>query len=92
MIALATIGITASDVSGQRRVSVRDIPVESTVGEVLDALTPRLHLDRLDQDGNPLQVEARLDREARALHRSELVRDALRPEDHLVLHPRVTAG
>jgi hypothetical protein len=92
MIQLATIGLTACDVTGQRRVSVSDVSVDTTINELLGGLTRHLELDRVDRNGNPLQVEARLEREGRALRRSERVGDALQPNDHLVLHPRVMAG
>jgi hypothetical protein len=55
-------------------------------------LVGRLRLVDKDQDGRPLQFRARLDREGRHLHDSELVSDALRPDDELVLHPKINAG
>jgi len=41
MIQLSKISVTASDVTGQKRVRARDIPVDSTIGELLDGITPR---------------------------------------------------
>ena len=87
-----TLNITAGDVTGQRRVSVKAIPFEYTVGEVVDGLLPRLQLNRFDRGGEPIQFDARLEREGRHVHRTELAGDAFRPDDHLVLHPRIMAG
>jgi hypothetical protein len=92
MIQQTKLSLTASDVTGQRRITVRDVPLDSTVGEVLDGVIPMMHLNRTGPDGRPLSVEARLDREGRHLARSERVQDALRHEDHLVLHPKIIAG
>ena len=92
MVQLNTINLTASDVTGQKQVTVRDVPVNYSVGEMIDGLLPRMHLQHRDRAGQPVQYEARLDREARNLHRSELVGDVLQPDDHLTLNPRILAG
>ena len=93
MIQRATLNITASDVSGQRRVQVREVSADSSVGELLDGLIPRLLPGRRPNgQDEPLHVEARLEREGRHLHRSERVGDALETDDHLVLHPAIMAG
>jgi hypothetical protein len=93
MIQRATINITASDVSGQRRVHVCEVPADSSIGELLDGLIPRLLPGRRNGGHEkPLHVEARLEREGRHLHRSERVGDALETDDHLVLHPAIMAG
>jgi hypothetical protein len=92
MIKLANLSITASDVTGQRNVSVSNIRADQMIGELVDGLLPRMNLRRLDREGHPIRFDARLDREARHLHRSELAGDALQPNDHLVLHPRIMAG
>ena len=92
MIQLATLDLTASDVTGQRNVNVRGVPADHTVGQLLDGLLPRMNLSRLDRNGTPIHFDARLDREARHLHRGETVGDALQPNDHLTLHPRIMAG
>ena len=51
-----------------------------------------MQLNSVDRAGQPVSYDARLDREARHLHRSELVGDSLQPDDHLILHPRIMAG
>ena len=83
--------ITASDLTGQRRVAARQILRDTTIGELVDGLKPQMKLAE-DRHGKPIQVQARLEREGRHLHRSELVGEALRDDDHLILHPRVMAG
>ena len=92
MIQIAELNVTASDVTGQKHARARRVPAESSVGDLVDGLLPRLRLNQLDRSGMPVQYEARLQREERHLHRSERVGDALQPDDHLVLHPRVVAG
>jgi len=92
MVQINTISLTASDVTGQKQVTVRDVPVTYSVGEMIDGLLPRMQLQHRDRAGQLVQYDARLDREARHLHRSELVGDALQTDDHLTMHPRILAG
>ncbi len=82
----------ASDVSGQKRVTLRDVPTEATVGELLESLLSQMELPRNDPDGQPTQYAAHLEREGRHLHASETVGDALAPEDRIRLLPNVDAG
>jgi hypothetical protein len=84
--------ITASDVTRQRRAGISNVPVNSSVGELLEVLLPRMRLNQQGHDGNPIQYQAHLEREARHLHPTERVGDVLQDKDHLVIHPRVTAG
>ena len=92
MIMPHLMGIEASDVTGQNRVAVDDLPMDFTVGEVLDGLVPRMQLPRKDSNGRPLTYHARLEREGRHLNRSERVGDALLPSDRVVLQPNIDAG
>lgn len=92
MIQLSQISITASDPSGQRRVSVEDVPADSSVGELIDRLSGAMNLGARDRRGRLLTIQARLDREGRHLHRSERAQDCLKPGDHLVMHPKIAAG
>ena len=86
------LGLQASDVSGQRMVKVRDIPHDSTIGELMRGLVSRMRLPANDTGGRPLTYHARLEREGRHLHASELARDALHEGDHIVLQPNIDAG
>ena len=92
MIMPLKLGFRASDVTGQNQVTADDVPIDSTIGEVLDGLLPRMQLPRKDSNGRSLTYHARLDREGRHLHRSERVGDALQPDDRLVLQPNEDAG
>ena len=92
MIQLANLNLNVSDVTGQRHATARAIPADFSVGQVIDGLLPQMQLNRTDRSGNPVQFDARLDREGRHLHRSERVGDALRPNDEITLHPRIMAG
>jgi hypothetical protein len=51
-----------------------------------------MNLVSSDGDGRPLEYRARLEREGRQLHGSELVRDVLETDDELVLTPAIHAG
>lgn len=84
--------ITASDVSGQKRVSLRDVAGDSTVGDLLERVRASLGLHLADSEGRPTPIEGRLEREGRHLHSSEMVGDALEAKDHIVIHPRIMAG
>lgn len=87
-----TLEILAEDVTGQKAVNARNVPIDSTVGEMLDGLVPQMQLPRKDRSGRPLAYHARLEREGRHLHRSERVGDALRDADRVVVQPDINAG
>jgi len=91
MIQPSAISITACDTTRQKRVRLT-APLRASVGEVLDEAIPRLNLNRRGPDGEELSLEARLDREARHLHRSEQVGQALRHEDTVTVYAKVIAG
>ncbi len=84
--------LEATDVTGQKVVDVDRVPTDSTVGELIEGLIPRMSLPRFDSGGRPLTYHALLDREARHLHASEVVGEALVPNDRLVLQPDIAAG
>lgn len=84
--------LNVSDVSGQRTVKATGISGQFTVGELVRALLAKMGLARHDNAGNPLSYRARLEREARHLRESEIVGEALRPEDRIVLQPNIDAG
>jgi len=86
--------LLASDVTGQTVVNVgieaRDR--EMSVGELLDSLVPRMKLPRLGNGGRPLTYHARLEREGRHLHATEVVGEALLPKDRIMIQPTIEAG
>jgi hypothetical protein len=84
--------LSASDVSGQRRVSLRNVAGRATVGELVKSLVARLGLVREDAEGRPLTYRARLEREGRSLAGSELVGEALQPKDRISIYPHIQAG
>ena len=92
MIEALTLPLQASDVTGSRLVDVKDAPTDATIGELVDGLLPQMNLPRNDNGGQPLTYHARLDREGRHLHASELVGETLQPNDRLVLQPEINAG
>ena len=81
-----------SDVTGQKRLELSDVPGEATVGEVIDELLADLNLSTTDVEGRPLTYQARLDREGRHLHPSEKIGDATQSGDRLTLQPNIDAG
>ena len=84
--------IRVSDVSGQNQVLVDEIPSDTTIGEFLEELVPRMKLPRKDSGGRPLTYHARLEREGRHLNRSERVSESLKESDRLTLQPNIDAG
>lgn len=90
--ATATLDLRVSDVSGQRTARASGVSPSSTVGELVNGLLAKMSLQRNDVAGQPLQYRARLEREGRHLHSSELVGDALETDDHIVLQPEIHAG
>lgn len=80
------ISLQASDVSGQKIVTVPSIPLDATVGELTRGLLAKMQLP----DNIPYQV--RLERQQRHLHASERVADALETGDKVVLQPSIDAG
>ena len=85
-------GIQVSDAFGQQAASVDEVPAECTVGELIQGLLADMHLPRNDGDGRDIVYHARLEREGRHLHGSELVGDALLPGDEIQLTPNIEAG
>jgi hypothetical protein len=82
-----------TDVTGQKQMKIRVASGdnETTVGELVESLLPRMGLPPM-ADGRPLTYSARLDREGRHLQGSERVADALRENDELLLSPSINAG
>ena len=87
-----TITLEASDVSGQKTARVGDVPLDSTVGELIQGLLAQIELPSSDSSGRPLNYHALLRREGRHLHSSEMVGDALEQDDKIVLQPNLDAG
>lgn len=86
------IRLHASDVSGQKLVSLSEVPVDATIGEITRPLPLKMKLPPNDVSGRPLAYHALLEREGRHLHDSERVGDVLQPEDRIVLQPNIDAG
>ena len=87
-----SIGLHASDVSGQKTVWASGVSMDSTVGELVNRLLAKMRLARTDREGRPLAYRLRLEREGRHLHGAERVGDALQADDRVVLHPNIDAG
>jgi hypothetical protein len=85
------LNLIASDISGQRRFRLKAVPHDLSVGELIDSVRSRMKLDP-DESGEEVQIEARVNRLGRHLHRAELVGDVLQNDDQLTIHPKVMAG
>lgn len=88
----STVSFTASDVTGQRSVTVRDVPAGNSIGEFVDELLPTMRLSATDRKGDPVSYDVRLERESRHLHRNERLGDVIRDDDEVTLFPRISAG
>ncbi len=92
MIQPTYLEVTATDISRQKRIRAKKVRWESTMADLVQDLLPRLHLPAQDADGRPLNYHARLDREGRHVHSSEVVGQALRQADEITIQPDVVAG
>ena len=90
--AVRTVGLRVSDVSGQKNVRASAVPTDFTVRELVQNLIAKMGLGRNDVDGQPIEYQARLNREGRHLNGAEKVADALREDDEIVLTPNIDAG
>jgi hypothetical protein len=90
--ATATLDLFARDMTGQKRFRLSKVPIQSSVGEIVRSAVARMGLGAQDRDGRDLDYRARNEREGRQIQNSELVGDALRPDDEIVLTPRISAG
>jgi hypothetical protein len=88
----AGLDIQATDVTGQNVVNINSLDREITVGEAVELLTSQMRLPRSGNGGRPLTYHARLEREGRHLHATEVVGDALQPHDRIMLQPTIEAG
>lgn len=80
------IALQASDVSGQKIVTVPSIPLDATIGELTRGLLAKMQLPE------DIPYQLRLERQQRHLHASERVADALETGDKVVLQPSIDAG
>jgi hypothetical protein len=92
MIQPLYIPVTATDLSGQKRIRYRRAARAATMQSLVQDLVPRLHLPEADSVGRSLTYHARVERLGRHAHASEIVGSVLEPEDHLSLHPSIQAG
>jgi hypothetical protein len=94
MMNTTKLDILASDVTGQTvvNVGIQAGDRSMSVGELLDSLVPRMKLPRLGNGGRPLTYHARLEREGRHLHATEVVGEALLPKDRIMIQPTIEAG
>jgi hypothetical protein len=84
--------LEAIDVTGQRRKRLLGYPADATVRDLVGDLVDQMELSRSNSAGAPVVYHGRLQREARHLHSSEIVGEALQTGDVISLHPKINAG
>ncbi len=86
------LSLTAKDVTGQRRFSIKNFNPNLTVSELIRSLVPKMGLNPIDVSTGPSVYRAFLEREARHLHGAELVGESLHEADEITLQPDIQAG
>ena len=84
--------ITATDVTGLRKTAWESDSEEASVQDMLEELVDQLALPLNDTAGAPIAYQARLNSTGRALSSAELVRDAVAPDDGVLLMADINAG
>lgn len=87
-----TLTLEASDVSGQKKAKVGNVPLRASIGELVSSLLAKLNLPRNDSQGHPLRYQALLEREQRHLLDSEVIGESIKEDDRIVLQPNIDAG
>jgi len=81
-----------SDVSRQKKAVIREVPMDSTVTDLVDQVVPQVGLPRNDVAGRPLVYKAWRERGGIQFRGDERVIDVFQPEDRAVLQPNIEAG
>jgi hypothetical protein len=84
--------ITATDVTGLRKAVWQPETDDASVQDMLEALVDGLDLPVNDVSGTPIAYTARLNSTGRALSSAEYVRDAVAPDDSVMLMADINAG
>ncbi len=84
--------ITATDVTGLRKTVWESDAEDASVQDMLEAFIDGLALPVNDLSGAPIAYQARLNSSGRALSSAELVRDAVTPDDSVMLMADINAG
>jgi hypothetical protein len=88
----ATIDLTVSDITRQKKRQVENVSPQATAAEVVQELIDELNMPRNDSAGRSLSYRALHRREARHLRPTERIGDNVRSGDLLILQPEVNAG
>ncbi|MGB7760029.1 MAG: hypothetical protein WBL61_09380 [Bryobacteraceae bacterium] len=84
--------ITATDVTGLRKTTWEPGSEEASVQDMLEEMVDQLALPMNDSEGAPIAYQARLNSTGRALSSAELVRDAVAPDETVMLMADINAG
>jgi len=87
-----TVPVRVSDATGQRAFRAPRVPVDVSIGQMVQTFLQKMGLGQAGSPGRGLCFRARLERQARFLNSSERVGDCLQPDDELTLTPDIQAG
>jgi len=87
-----TISFLASDVSGQKKAIIDDVPLDATIGELIQSVIPKMDLPRNDIEGRTLTYHPLNETAGRHLQALEKIGDSIQYQDNVVFLPNVDAG
>jgi hypothetical protein len=90
--AAPALSLRVTDITGQKRRRLSLVPPQSTIGEFVRSAVSTMALPEANLEGRPLAYQARLEREGRHVHTSEIVGDVLQDDDEITLAPSIDAG
>ncbi len=90
--AMRELNLKFSDVQNRNNSRVDEVPVDTTVAELVELVTSQMQFPRNDVSGRPLVYKARRERGGTKLQGDELAVEAFEPRDEVILEPNVEAG
>jgi hypothetical protein len=91
MVSNETLTVNATDVTGQRRVSLQTRR-DQTIDELTEQIRTSMRLHAEDSDGRQVAYDLRHEGRAIGLAPSQIVGEALRDEDTVRVQPKISAG
>lgn len=84
--------IIVTDATQQKVVNLTNLSGAGKIGELVSGLVKEMNLPNNDASGRQLTYHARLEREGRHMNAGEIIGEALRTNDRIMLAPNVDAG
>ena len=91
MVSNETITVNATDVTGQRRVSLQTRR-DQTIDELTEQIRSKMRLHSEDSDGRQVAYDLRHEGRATGLAPSQIVGEALHDQDTVRVQPKICAG